>query len=114
MGLPSTSRKDVSENELKLRQLDRRDMMLKFYIATLTTIAVVLLLFVALSNRTNIVEHRQRNEEVHLEIENYIRCVVLLRYAEPPITPESPEKDVTAALDKCAITKPKSGKTVVQ
>lgn len=45
---------------------------------------------------------RQANIERQAQLEGYIKCVVLLHYDNPNLTPQSSREEVEAALDKCA------------
>lgn len=47
---------------------------------------------------------REQNIERQEQLKSYIKCIVLLKF-EPTLTVNSPEVDVAAALDKCAINK---------
>lgn len=37
-----------------------------------------------------------------IQTQSYIKCILLLRYDSPQLTPASPRQDVEAALDRCA------------
>lgn len=90
---PTTSRNDVSRNELKLRQLDNRDKMMRaFEVIVLLSLVVTQLFILARVlensnyNKQNIIEHgksvdehRVDNERVHKSIENLICDIIIKR-----------------------------------
>lgn len=48
------------------------------------------------------IDARKANVQRQNEIKDYIKCLALLRFEEPPITVNSNKQETVAALDKCA------------
>lgn len=55
-------------------------------------------------NQANAVVARKQNIQRQEEIKGYIKCIILLRYDNPNLSPASPRADVEKALDKCAVS----------
>lgn len=106
---------DVSEAETKLRELDKRDIRFKVFLLLVAVIltafnifTVVRLQYITSQSQAQAVQARKTNFDRQSEIKAYIKCVVLLRYDNPGLSPESPKADVEKALDRCVeLTKPK-------
>lgn len=100
---------DLSENELKLRQLEARDRKLRIFQVVVLLGIVMFNIFTAIRlqnvidrNQANAVEARKSNIARQDELKNYIKCIILLRYDNTNLGPDSPRKDVETALDRCA------------
>lgn len=101
---------DVSPAELKLQKLDRRDRAVRIIevvillaFGAFSTLTNVRLQHVIDSNNAATVQARKDNIERQEQSQNYIKCIVLLKFSQPPLDPNS-RKSVEAALDKCAKT----------
>lgn len=66
------------------------------FLAVLSYIAAIVIFLAVISN------NRQANINRQNTTNEYIKCVLLLRYDHPEITPQSPRADVEQALDNCA------------
>ncbi len=99
----------LTDSEHFLLKAERYDRYLR------SIVSVVLVLVVAFNilnvirlqqvfrqNEAAAVAAREANRNRQNEIKAYIRCVILLRYDNPNLTPQSPRQDVETALDKCA------------
>ena len=53
-------------------------------------------------NQQNTLEARQANIERQSKMEGYIKCIILLRYDNPNLNPQSSREEVEMALDRCA------------
>lgn len=93
---------NISDNELKLRQLDRRDSAFKGFLLLILIFAVAFNSFSAIQFRNETRVARAANIARQNEIQDYIKCVVLLRYYEPPVTASSTKQETVVALDSCA------------
>ncbi len=59
---------------------------------------------IAADSQVAAVVARQQNADRQEQLKSYIKCIVLLKF-NPMLSVNSPEPDVSAALDNCAITK---------
>lgn len=100
---------DTSTGEEKLQKLERRDTVFKGFALLVLALAVAFNMFSAFHLLGEVDRFRQEtliareaNIERQEKIQDYIKCVVLLRFYEPPITEDSIEQEVRDALDSCA------------
>lgn len=99
----------LSPGEQKLRQLDKRDMVMRGVAIAILILATSfnmlsgwLLQNLIKQNRQETIKARQTNFERQDQIQAYIKCIVLLRYDHPELKPDSPRQDVNKALDDCS------------
>jgi len=95
--LPHTGRSDVSDNEMKLRKLDRRDMTLKSFLVFLAIAATILIA----SGLLKIHDNGQQSARQAITNKEYIKCVVLLRF-DMSESEKASRKATEKALDDCA------------
>lgn len=100
---------DLSENELKLRQLETRDRNLRIFQVIVLLGIVMFNIFTAIRlqnvidrNQANAVEARKSNFARQNEIKSYIKCILLIRYDHPELTQTSPRSEVEQALEECS------------
>lgn len=106
----SGKRKDLlSPGEIKLQQLDRRDSAFKGFLLFVLILAVGFNVFSGIQlqrqaevARKETARFREANIVREGKTQEYIKCIVLLRFHEPPVTPLSTKAETTAALDTCA------------
>lgn len=54
------------------------------------------------NNQKSTLEARGANVQRQVELKNYIKCILLIRYDNPNLTATSPRADTELALDRCA------------
>lgn len=54
------------------------------------------------ANQESTLAARKANIARQSQMEGYIKCILLLRYDNPNLTPQSSREEVETALDKCA------------
>lgn len=54
------------------------------------------------NNQAGTLQARKDNIQRQKDLNGYIKCLVLLRYDRPDITPASSRQDTESALDNCA------------
>lgn len=99
----------LSPGELKLRQLDKRDMVTRA-LAMLLLLGAILFNIASAwevqqlikQNRQETLAARKVNFERQDQTQAYIKCIVLLRYFSPPLTASSTKIETEAALNTCA------------
>lgn len=94
--------KNLSDNEIKLQQLDRRDNTFKGFLLVILVCAVGFNAVSAIQFRNETRVARAANIARQNEIQDYIKCIVLLKFYEPPLTPNSTKAETIAALDTCS------------
>lgn len=106
---PETPRSDVSENELTLRKLDRRDihwrafgLAILFGLMLFNVVAVFRIQHVINQNQQGAIQARKTNFQLQQQNQAYIKCIILIRYDNVGLTQDSPRADVEKALDRCA------------
>lgn len=74
---PTTSRNDVSDNEMKLRKLDNRDRLMRVFEVVILAVVVLICLLVLLNvnensafNKKSIIEHSKSVEEHRNQLED--------------------------------------------
>lgn len=53
-------------------------------------------------NQRSTLQARQANVERQQDLQNYVKCLTLLRFDNPELGPQSTRSQVESALDKCA------------
>jgi hypothetical protein len=105
---PKTARSDVSENELQLRKLDHRDILMRI-VQNVALFVVVAINLLTLMNMQQVIDQNQKSAldrsnqaaRERAETKNYIKCVLLIRYDMPEGAVFTREQS-SDALDKCA------------
>lgn len=93
-----------------LAKIDKRDQRIRIIELTIVFAMVIINLFVLLrlqqvidQNNRATIEARQQNIERQNDQKNYIKCVLLIRFNEPPVDLTT-KSSVSKALDQCAQT----------
>lgn len=104
-----TQERSKSLAQVTLERIDRRDRvvrvlqaMLLFFVLAFNIFIAIQILQIIQQNNTASIERAEQATTQRNDQQGYIKCIVLLRYDNPGLGPDSPRADVEKALDACA------------
>lgn len=100
---------DKSPSQDFIGKVDRRDKLMRIIEVFMLLVIVLFNVFFGLrlqsvinKNNQTATDSRKTNAQRQNEIQDYIKCVVLIRFDDPPLPATATREETSKALDECA------------